>query len=87
MGLEAGEDRLVRIGTEKRVGEVTEGVCVEQVFVYTWVCVCVRVRAWCVCVCVCVCGPVQFRCGLIRTRVPQRPRSVLQTVTDRTQWS
>ena len=52
MGLEAGEDRLVRIGTEKRVGEVTEGVCVEQVFVYTCVCVCVRVRAWCVCVCV-----------------------------------
>ena len=57
MGLEAGEDRLVRIGTEKRVGEVTEGVCVEQVFVYTCVCVCV-----CVCACVCVCERVVCMC-------------------------
>ena len=55
MGLEAGEDRLVRIGTEKRVGEVTEGVCVEQVFVFTCVCVCVCVCVRGVCVCVCVC--------------------------------
>ena len=55
MGLEAGEDRLVRIGTEKRVGEVTEGVCVEQVFVYTCVCVCVCVCACACVVCVCVC--------------------------------